>query len=252
MDLFDVVRACFRRWYIVLPLLLVTAWYAHSVYKSVAPLYYTSAVVGLAPPSQVHYEPSGAQVARNGLVDAGGASFVANMVVLQLRDPAVVNAVVAAGGRPGYGAKMFPVPATAGQLPLIMIDDGEYEAAAATKTVSLAAAQADPALHLIQQQAGVPEEQMVHAFMVSAPSPPVQAVPSRTRSTMMIFVAGAGAAILVAVILDVILIRRKARKQDRQSGVQALDTVKSVDDAENSNDTQQSSDDASKMDSQWR
>ncbi|WP_280824739.1 hypothetical protein [Mycobacterium sp. OTB74] len=202
------------------------------------------------------YEPSGAQVARNGLVDAGGASFLANMAVLQLRDPAVVNAVVAAGGRPGYGAKMFPVPATAAQLPLIMIDDGEYEAAAATKTVLLAGAQADPVLHAIQQQAGVPEDQMVRAFMVSAPSAPIEAVPSRTRSTIVIIAAGAVAAILVGVILDVILMRRKARRQDRKSGVQdrksevqALDTVKSVDDTANLIGTQQSSDDAGKVDS---
>ena len=51
MDLFDVVRSCFRRWYVVLPLLLIAAWFAHDIYTSVKPVYYSNAVVGLAAPN---------------------------------------------------------------------------------------------------------------------------------------------------------------------------------------------------------
>jgi hypothetical protein len=216
VDLFDVVRACFRRWSVVLPLLLITGWYAHGVYASVKPLYYTQAVVGLAPSSQVKYTPGGDLVARNGLLEAGGPTFIANMAVLQMREASVVNEVVAAGGSSDYGVKMFPVPATAAQLPLITIDAGLPDPNFAKKTVDLAAAQADAALRAVQQQAGVPDDQMVRGFAVSAPSEPVLAMPSRTKSTIVIFAAGAGSAILIAVVLDVVLMRWKSRRQNRR------------------------------------
>ena len=51
MDLFDVVRSCIRRWYVVLPLLLIVAWYSHQIYASAKPVYYSSAVIGVAPPN---------------------------------------------------------------------------------------------------------------------------------------------------------------------------------------------------------
>jgi hypothetical protein len=186
------------------------------VYASVKPLYYTQAVVGLAQSSQVKYTPNGSIVAKNGLLEAGGPTFIANMAVLQMREPSVVNGVVAAGGRPDYGAKMFPVPATAAQLPLIVIDAGEPDPNSAKKTVDLAAAQVDAALRAVQQRAGVPDDQMVRGFAVSAPSEPVPAMPSRTKSTIVIFAAGAGSAILVGLVLDVVLMRRKAQRQNRR------------------------------------
>ncbi len=50
MDLFDVARSCFRRWYVLLPLLAITAWYSYSTYSSVQPVYYANTIIGLAPP----------------------------------------------------------------------------------------------------------------------------------------------------------------------------------------------------------
>lgn len=49
MDLFDVIRSCARRWYVLIPLLLVVGWFSYDVYSSVKPVYYSSAVIGLAP-----------------------------------------------------------------------------------------------------------------------------------------------------------------------------------------------------------
>ena len=113
MDLFDVARSCFRRWYVFLPLLLIVAWFSHSVYSSVKPVYYSNAVIGLAPPStRVDNVAPGVPLPRNGLLDIGGAPLIANMAAVGLREPSVVDRVVAAGGLPDYVSKMFPVPAT--------------------------------------------------------------------------------------------------------------------------------------------
>jgi hypothetical protein len=236
VDLFDVVRSCIRRWYIVLPLLLFVAWCSHHVYKSVKPVYYSNALIGVSlPNSQVTIPAQGVAVPRNGLVDAGGSTtMIANMVALNLRGPAVAAQVVSAGGQANYTSKMFPVPATMPELPMVMIEATEPDPAAASKTVELVVAQAAPTLRTLQQQASVPEDQMVTSFVVSPPSLPAAGTPSRTKSTIAVFVAGAGLAILVGVVADVVLMRWKPRRQKRQEKrVQTADGADTADGARN-------------------
>jgi hypothetical protein len=218
MDLFDVIRSCARRWYVLIPLLLVVGWFSYDVYSSVKPVYYSSAVIGLAPPSvRVEDTPPGVPLARNGLLDVGGAALIANMTAVGLQEPSVVARVVAAGGLPTYAAKMFPVPATMGQLPLVMVEVTDPNPAAVTQTLDLVIPQAEVTLRNLQQNANVPNDQMVAPFVVSPPGPPAAATPSRTRSTVAIFVAGAGLVTVVTVIVDVLLVRLGKRERRRSS-----------------------------------
>lgn len=212
MDLFDVVRSCFRRWYVFLPLLLITIWYSHQVYAAVKPVYYVQTVIGLAPPStRVDSALAGQPVPRNGLLDIGGAALLANMSAIGLRDPALVDRVVAAGGLPTYSAKLFPVPPTAPPIPLVMIEETAPDPTAATKTVELVTNEMTASLETIQRQARVPADMMVEPFVVSPPSVPIPAMPTRTRSTASIFVAGLGLSVLVTVLVDVLLVRLRKR-----------------------------------------
>jgi hypothetical protein len=217
VDLFDVFRSCFRRWYILLPPLLITGWYTHSVYESVKPVYYSQAIVGLAPPSyRLDQAVAGQPVPRNGLLDVGGAALLANMTALALREPAVVNLVVARGGLPDYGAKLFPVAPNAQPIPLVMLEESAPDSAAATKTLSLVTDEASAALERIQRQAKVPPEMMVDSFVVSPASDPIAAMPTRTRSVATIAVAGIGLSVLVAVLTDVFIVRRRNRIELRR------------------------------------
>jgi hypothetical protein len=217
LDLFDVVRSCIRRWYVVLPLLLVAAWFSHDIYTSTKPVYYSNAVVGMAPPStRLDQSVAGEPVRRNGLLDVGGAPLIANMTAMGLRDPSVVTQVVAAGGQPDYTSKMFPVPATSPQLPLIMIEATQPDPISASKTVALVVEQTGSALQTLQQQASVPPDQMVTPLVVSPPSPPAEVMPSRIRSTLAIAIAGAGLSILAGVVVDVLLMRWKKRRRARR------------------------------------
>jgi hypothetical protein len=211
LDLFDVARSCFRRWYFFLPLLLIVAWYSHSVYSSAKPVYYSNAVIGLAPPStRVDQVAAGAQVPRNGLLDTGGATLVANLAAVALRQPSVVNRVVAAGGAPDYVVYLMPSPG-GGQLPIINIDVTNADANVASRTQELVIGQADGALETLQLQARVPEDQIVKTFVVSPPKAPTPGMPSRTRSTIAVFVAGLGLSVLLVVLADVLLGRRRKR-----------------------------------------
>jgi len=212
VDLFDVVRSCFRRWYVLLPLLLITAWYSHQVYAAVKPVYYSQAVIGLAPPNfRVDQPAAGQPVPRNGLLDIGGATLLANMSALGLREPPVVDRVVAAGGLPNYTAKLFPVPAATAPIPLVMIEESASDPAAATKTLELVTNEMTATLETLQRQARVPADQMVETFVVSPPTEPIGGMPTRTRSTASIFVAGLGLSVLVTVLVDVLLVRRRKR-----------------------------------------
>ena len=212
MDLFDVVRSCARRWYVLLPLLAIVTWFSYSTYSSVQPVDDLNAVVGLAAPSnRVDNPPQGAAISRNGLLDVGGAALIANMTALGLSEPAVVDRVVAAGGLPDYDAKMFPGPLTMPQLPLIMIEATNADQAAVSMTVELVVAQAEVTMRTLQQQARVPDDQMVVPFVVAPPSAPAAGMPARTRSTIAIFVAGLGLSVVVTVLIDVVLVRRRQR-----------------------------------------
>lgn len=216
MDLFDVVRACFRRWYILLPILAVAGYYSYSVYTAAKPVYYSQTAIGISPPSyRIDTAPTGMPVPRNGLLDIGGAPFVANMASLALLQPAVVNRVVSAGGMSQYNARMFPVPEATQPIPLVLIDVVAPEPDTSSKTLELVTAEFSTALENLQRQAKVPPEMMVEPFVVSPPSTPTAAMPSRTRSSMSIFVAGAGLAVVVSVIADALLSRRRKRAGTR-------------------------------------
>jgi TRAP-type uncharacterized transport system fused permease subunit len=226
VDLFDVVRSCARRWYVFLPLLLIVAWFSYEKYSSVKPVYYSQAVIGFAGPSaRVENASAGVPLARNGLLDVGGADLIANMTSLGLREPAVVDAVVSAGGLPDYVSKMFPTPSGAGPLPLVMIEETNADPAAVTRTLELVVAQATETVQSLQQQARVPQEQMATPLVVTPPSAPTAAMPSRTRSTMAIFIAGAGLTVIVTVLIDVLLGRLSAAWRRRRSADAEVSTA---------------------------
>ena len=161
-----VLQVCGRRWYVVLPILAVAAWYSFSYYTSIKPVYYANAVVAATSSNeQLPYGSDGRGAPRNGLLDLGGASLIMNMGVLGFDDPGVRERVALGGGKGNFTARMFPSPPGAVQapLPLIMIEATEPDAVSATKTVELAADQVEPILAGVQAQAGVPESQMVRA-----------------------------------------------------------------------------------------
>lgn len=214
MDLFDVARSCLRRWYVLLPLLAITVWYSYSTYSSVQPVYYANTIIGLAPPSVRQDTPTaGGEIRRNGLLDVGGASLVANLTALGLREPAVVDRVVAAGGSPDYTAKAFPTPPPNPQLPMVFVEQTSADPAEVTRTLEAVAAQAEVTLRTLQQQARVPDDQMVTPFVVTPPGTPAAAMPTRTRSTIAILAAGTGLSILFTVLVDVVLTRLKGSRQ---------------------------------------
>lgn len=214
MDFFDVARICAKRWYVFLPLLLVTAWYTYSSYTSVKPVYYVSSVVSIAPPNQrSSYSAQPAEV--NGLLEAGGPTLITNLAVIAGNDSAFIDKVAAAGGQRNFVVKNFPTPfGVQVPLPLIMLETYSGDSYSAIKTIEIAATQIDGLFSDLQRSAGVADSQMAHAIVASAPKS-VQAMPSRNRSAAGKFLGGLGIAVLASVVTDGFVTRVQRGKKTR-------------------------------------
>jgi hypothetical protein len=218
MDSFTLKQSCVRRWYVIVPLLLMTAWYSHHFYGTVQPVYSAKTLIGLTAPSfRAGQTAPGAEIPRNGLLDVGGAGLIANQVALRLRGPSVVDRVVAAGGVPWYVVSLLP--GTREQLPIIVIQGTASKPTQVTTTLEVLIAQSAVTLRTLQQQAQVQEDRMVTPFVVLPPSTPSAANPTRVRSTFERFLAGVGVSILLTVLVDVLLARRKSRAQQRKQAL---------------------------------
>ena len=152
----------------------------------------------------VHRPAPGSGLPRNGLMEAAGPSFIAQLVVLAMKDPGVVARVVADGGQPNYEVKMFPVLPNSPQLPLLMVEATEPDPASSQKTVQVVSQQVPVVLRQVQAQAGVPDELQVRGISPAPPSPPVAAAPSRTKSGVALILGGVLLSILAAVIVDTV------------------------------------------------
>lgn len=217
----DVLRACMRRWYVLLPILAITVWHAYGFYTSVKPVYYANAVVGVTGSNfqQVPYTRDGQGIPQNGLLAIGGADLIMNLVVLGFDDPAIKSRVVEGGGKGNFTVRMFPAPPSAAvqaALPLIMIEATEPDAESATNTVELAATQVDAILLQIQQQAGVLDSEMVRAIKASSPKA-VVGMPSRNRSALLMLGLGTGLAVLAGVVVDVVINKLGRWRRKRQT-----------------------------------
>jgi hypothetical protein len=99
---------------------------------------------------------------------------------------------------------------------MVMIEVTASDPVKVSKTLPLVTREADVTVREMQRRAGVPDSVMVASFVVSPPSTPAAAMPSRTRSTIVIFGAGVGLSVLLTVAVDVFLTRRKSRALERK------------------------------------
>jgi hypothetical protein len=97
-----------------------------------------------------------------------------------------------------------------------MLEETAPDPTSATKTLELVTDEMKTTLETIQKQANVPPDMMVTSFAVSPPSEPLAAMPTRTRATASIALAGIGASVLIAVLTDVLLGRWTRRRKSRR------------------------------------
>ncbi|MGU3432745.1 hypothetical protein ACNHUS_06970 [Actinomycetes bacterium M1A6_2h] len=226
MDLFDVFKISARRWYVVLPILLIAGYYAYQSYSNVKPVYYSSVSIGIVLPS-VKEVPAQATtetpaiVESNGLADSGGVSLLANFLSIGLKDNSLRSQVAEQGGYTTYQAEVFALP-TAGQLPIVVVSSTGGSRDRVSTTMELVLAQAEPTLKNLQAGAGVPESRMASAYPLSVIPDPIGSLPSRTREAGAIAAAGIVIALVAGVLTDAVIKRIstiRRRKSDSREPV---------------------------------
>jgi hypothetical protein len=194
-------------------LFALVAMYAYHGYNSVKPVYYATSSIGLAPPS-ITQAPDAGQVRTNGLLAVGGVGLLTNLLALGLSDPPVQEQVAAQGGLAPYTAQVFSIPGA--QLPIVVIDTTADDPDQAAKTLDLVAAQSDGKLRSIQASARIPEDQMLQTYAVGTQGAPIAAIPNRLRGAVATFVGGLGLVVLVTVLIDVLIQRRRDNRATAQ------------------------------------
>jgi hypothetical protein len=207
MDLFDVGRACVRRWYVTLPLLLVTVLLSSLSYLSVETKYYGTTVLGVAPAAPPNSPAAGGP--SNGLMDTGGIGLVSNLVALGLQDDLVRRTIEAKKGLPTYETGVYSVPG--GQLPLVNVTVSGPDSEVVARTLDLVTEQSVLTLREVQDNAGVVEVAHAKTYQIRPPGPPEARKPQRARTTVAVFVIGLGLSVLGVIVVDS-MIRRPRRR----------------------------------------
>ena len=213
MDLIGVLRACVRRWYVFLPIIVLTAWLGRDQYQKAEPQYTATATVVIAPSAELVYNRG--RQADTGLVvtspfnGGDGPRVLAGLLARALNTSTVRLQLLPAGGAVVTAARNVEEDSTVVNLQVVAAD-----AATDAKALETVRGGANDVLAKIQYDAGAPEGQLYNAVNGGPVDPPLVAYPDRVRGVVAIALAG----VLLAVVLSVLaqsLMAGRRRRRDR-------------------------------------
>lgn len=208
MDLFTIVGACVRRWYVTLPLLLVGAGFAFYAYDSVPSLYSSSLSIVVLP-STATVAPAAADaplVPDNPYSGSGGAKFAAAVLSQNINSSPYRSRI----GLTSDDEVTFLATVDKDQ-PIIHIAATGPTVDVVLSTLNAVTQEAGTVLSEFQTAAGAPS---IKQFRIAGAVPVDQVTdvtPSRMRSAGAIFVLGGLVAVLVATVVDAFARRRRER-----------------------------------------
>lgn len=208
MDLFTIVGASLRRWYVTLPVLLVALVGAGFAYRSVAPVYTSSVSVAVLPSTPAPTAPGEEQTpaGENPYSGSGGARFAAAVLARNINTGTYRDSVGLGGG----DDVTFSAEASS-QQPMIRIDATGPSPESVLDTLDRVAGQAGVVLNQFQVSAGA-SEATLYRLAVAVPADTVSDItPSRWRNAGALVAAGLVVAASLATALDLALRRRPER-----------------------------------------
>lgn len=223
MDLFTILGACLRRWYVTVPIVVVAGYFAQQAYEAV-PSEYTSSVSIVVLPSNTPDpvdEAAAAVLPDNPYSGSGGPRFAAVVLARNINTEAYRERI----GLDGAQDITFEAIASTEQ-PIIAIDAFGPTPEVVASTLDAVAGQAEVVLRDFQTQAGAPEERL-YRIAPAVPADRVEDVtPSRFRTAGAIGVIGLALAGIVGTAVDVVVRRWRtgrdemlaAREVDRSEG----------------------------------
>ena len=215
MDFWDLTRLVFQRWYVSVPMLLLTIGGAVGTVTSVEPDYIATAHVQLVPPATTLQTPVNTSKTtptsspRNPWLDLGlGALSAAGSVTVQ--DQEVVKQLEAA-----HLSNNFTVTAS-NQVPLVTFEAVGNSKLQATQTVDFLTQTFDRNVVALQDSYGAPKTEKISTRRLDLGSNVTESTSKVKRA--LVAVAGAGVLLTAALTIGLdAFLRRRARK--RRDGV---------------------------------
>lgn len=214
MDLLGVLRACVRRWYVFLPIVVLTAWLGRDQYRQAQPEYTSAATVVIAPSTELLYN-RGRQT-ETGIVITSpfnggeGPRVLAGLLARALNTSTVRDQLLPAGGAAVTAARNVEEDPT-----LVTIQVVAATAEAETTALEAVRQGADGVLAQIQYDAGTPEGQLYVAVSGGPVDPPLVAYPDRVRGVVAIGLAGLLLAVVLSVVAQSLMADRRRREDKR-------------------------------------
>lgn len=198
MDVYTVIRASLRRWYVLVPLLVLVGVATAFQARGAAPTYSQSAQLLLTGRATVS-DPQGGTYVN----PIGGSSTVLAVLVPRLNSNAFISATSVDGA--------YVTAAAQTKAPVLVLTSQGSSASATSAALGRALADAPQELKKLQSDLSV------NAAVTSTLTPnvvdfrPIANYPSRTRSVIITALVGVVLAIVLADLTDV-LIRRRSRR----------------------------------------
>ncbi len=220
MDFWDLTKLLYRRWFVSVPLILLTLGGTVAAAMLVKPDYVATSYVQLIPPSVSTREPEGKvklKIIRNPWLDTG-LNSLAKAALLTVQDTKVADQLDEAGFSDKYTITLdnqlptltFEVVGTSPQQAKLTTDE-------LTKRFSASAL-------ALQRDSNAPTEQLVDTLRLDQGDNITKSTSKTKRALVAIFGAGLLVSVGVTVAFDALLRRRGRRKADAaQSDGSALD-----------------------------
>lgn len=204
MDLLAVLRIAARRWYLLLPLIVLSLMGSRVVYDQVQPGYQVAAVMPILAP-YVRSSQEADQLGRNTFLDLR----VTSNILGTLGDSADTrNTVETKGGDPNY-----KISSTDGVITITVSTDSPERA---LKTYSLVGDILSMRLDELQESTGTPPQFRVTVSKVLQPTGALTSASGRQRAVIASLALGLVLSIATCVFVDYLLSRRRPNNSQRQ------------------------------------
>lgn len=216
MDLFTIIGACLRRWWVTVPVVALTAALAMNAYSAVAPVYGSSVSVVILP-ALPNPSSDGGEDARNPYASSGGPRFAAAVLSRNINGSEYRNRI----GLPEGSTVTFE-STVATQQPIMRIDATGPTPESVLEVLDAVAAEAEVVLGEFQAAAGA-EPSTWYRTAPAVPASEIEDVtPSRFRTAGAVMAVGAALAAALATAVDA-LINRRRRDDDPEGAAEVPD-----------------------------
>ena len=209
MDLLTTIRILLRRWFVVVPGLLLTAGAAYYAMQAVSPSYEAAGAVVLLGPATagapVKGEPTPPPV--NPYLEFGGALETTGEILSRtLMSQAEVDKLYAKGATATYEVGT----GSEGGSPIVNVIATDTDEAVAIRTVGIVAAEVRAELQRRQAAAGAPASQFIRVEDVTIPTKATKMAGSTMRAVAAVMALGLAVSFGLGFMAEAIAVRRSA------------------------------------------